>query len=139
MPWVALAVAGAGVSVYGGMQQASAQKEAEQAQSRMESLKAARERTQQIRNANTARAGILQAGANQGAAGSSSVATGASGVTSEAMGNIQQIGYEEQTGLAISRAKQKQVNAQGLETLGSGITEMAGVFQEASKSAFGGP
>lgn len=140
MPWIPLAVmaVGAGAQIYGAVSGAAAQKEGMQAQQRMENLKAARERTQQVRNARAARAEIQQRGANQGAGMSSSVITGASGVSMEAAQNIQYTGYEQQTGQAMSLARQKQLNAEGVSSIGSGISEVAGTVFNNRKELFDG-
>lgn len=138
---VGMAAVGAGTSVVGGLQGAAAAKSAAQANSRMESLKAARERTTQIRNARAARAEIQQKGANQNATGSS-VTTGASGVSMQAAGNIQYLGYEEQTGQALSTARQKELDAEGVKAIGGGISDMAGtIFQNRKEigGLFGDP
>lgn len=128
MPWIAAGAmaVGVGTSIYGAIAGGNAQKEQQQAQIRMDNLKAARERTMQIRNARAARAQIMQRGANQGAAGSSGVAGGAADVMGQAYGNIQYLGFEQQTGEAIAKARQKEINAAGVGDIGKGITEMAG-------------
>lgn len=146
MPWIPLAVAGVGLGaqVYGAIAGGNAEKEAQQAQQRMDNLKAARERTNQIRQMRAARAQVLQRGANQGAGMSSGAAGGAATAAGEAYGNIQYIGFEQQTGEALSIARQKEINAQGTGAIGTafenvGMTvfnnrdELGAIFGDTSK------
>ncbi len=123
-----LTAVGAGVSIAGGIGQAGAQKQEIQAQQRMNDLKAGRERIQQIREARIKQGQVQQGAANSGAAMSSSATTGASGVFENAYGNIQYIGYEQQSGQAISTAKQQAANAGGVADIGRGIMEIGGAF-----------
>lgn len=123
---LALTAIGTGVSVYGAMEQGAAQQKQERAQSRLQSIRAARERTSQIREARIRRAEIIQAGANQGASESSSVASGAGNVRQQSFSNIQYINQQEGMGIAISKARQEQINAQGISTLGQGIAAVGG-------------
>lgn len=141
MPWVGLAIAGAGLvtSVAGSIAGGEAQKKAQQAQSNMENLQAARERTQQIRDSNTQAARITQGAVNQGAGDSSSAVAGAANAGTQAMSNIQYIGYQQQTGLAISAAKQQEVNAQGISAIGNGLTQLGGSVFDNRKELYGSP
>ena len=141
MPWIPLAAAaiGLGTQVFGALQGQAAQKDAQVAQQRMDNLKAARERTQQIREANAKAAMIKQGAANSGAAASSSAITGASSVREQAYGNIQYIGYEQQTGEALARARQKELNAQGTADIGKGVTELGGTVANNYDTIFGAP
>ena len=123
---LALAAVGTGVSVAGAMGGVAAQKKAEDAQRRMNDLRAARDRTLQMRDARAKAADIQQRGVNQGAGASSSVTTGASGAFDQAYSNIQYIGYEQQTGDAISHAKQQEADAQGVAEMGKGIVDIGG-------------
>lgn len=130
----ALVVAGTGVQVAGSLMAQGAQKKATQAQAGMQQVQAARERYQQIRQARIARANIVQEGENQGAGGSSSVISGAAGVMNQAYGNIGYINDQAVTGKIVSRAKQDMINAQGIQTIGSGISSLGGsVFQNSKE------
>lgn len=127
---LAVAAVGVGVAAYGASQQQAAQKSAAQSQQRMNSLSAARQRTQQIRESRAARANIEQKSANSGTAMSSSSQTGAAGVSAEAYGNIQYTGFEQQTGDALSKARQREADAQGIGSIGSSLVSMGGVMSQ---------
>jgi hypothetical protein len=60
----------------------------------------------------------------------------------QAAGNIQYLGYEEQTGQALSTARQKELDAEGVKAIGGGISDMAGtIFQNRKEigGLFGDP
>lgn len=125
---ISLAVAGTATATYGGIKQGQAAKEEERQRANLEKLRAKRERVQQIRQARIQRAEILQAGANSGAGESSSVQTGAAGTYAQAFSNISYINSQEAIGRGISEARQDQINAQGLQTLGKGMQDLGGII-----------
>lgn len=123
---LALAAVGTGVSVVGSIESGNAQKKAEKARAQMEAIKAARERTQQVREARVKAAAAQVNAENQGAGESSSAVTGQSGIFNQASQNISFIDQQVQSGEAISRATQQNIDAQGLETLGAGVAKVGG-------------
>lgn len=123
---------GTGVAVHGQSQQLKAAKRGEEAKARLEAIRTKRERTQQIREARIRRAEILQQGANAGVSESSSVQSGASGVYGQAFSNIQYLNQQESAGKAISSARQDEINAQGIQALGKGITDIAMIGMQAN-------
>ncbi len=125
---LAIAAAGAVTSTVGGIQQGKAQKSMERMKARQQAIEAARERTKQIRAARQQRAQILQAGANQGAGDSSSVQAGAAGAISQAFQNIGDINRQESAGKAMSAGRQDILNAQGVQTVGAGMTQLGGAL-----------
>ena len=70
---------GTAVQVYGALEQGKAQKDALRSRQKLDSIRAARERTEQIRQARIARGRVTAAGANAGVGGSSSVRAGGAG------------------------------------------------------------
>lgn len=123
-----LAIVGTTVSVVGSLEQGAAQKKAERARQRLQQVSAQRERTQQIRQARIKRAQIAQSGTNSGAGESSAVEGGMAGVQSQALQNIGFIGRQVNAGEEISRANQDLINAQGISSLGGGITDIGGTI-----------
>lgn len=123
MPFfLATMAVGIAVGTAGKLQEGKARKSAEKVQAAGQRIQAQKERTRQIRESRKQRAAILQAGESQGVSGSSSVVSGAAGATSQAFQNIGIINDDEARGLAASNARQSIINAQGVQTLGEGIT-----------------
>lgn len=116
-----LSVVGAGIGLFGQMSQASAQRDASRAQARLASLKAARERTQQIREARIKRAQVEQTAANAGAAASSGAISGAQTIESAAASNIAYINQEEGFQQAFDHFRRRELNAEGIAQLGSSV------------------
>lgn len=130
MPIALIALAaiavGTGISTYAGVEGAKAARKVSEARSKGESIRAARERTKQIREGRIKQAQILQAGANVGAGESSSVQSGAAGAMQSAFGNIQFINQQESIGKSITTAQQGVYRAQGVGAIGAGISDIGG-------------
>jgi hypothetical protein len=121
---IALTLVGTGVGVYGAMEQGAAAKQSERTQQRLQDRRAARERTQQIRQARIQRAQVFAKGANQGAGESSGVQGGAYAASSNAYSNIQYINAQQGYGQAMSRARQRGMDGQGISALGAGLQDL---------------
>ena len=124
---LATMVAGTITSTVGSLKANKAAQGAAKLQAGQAKVEAQRERIKQIRASRAARAQIEQAGANAGAESSSAI-TGAGSVTSQGFGNIQAINSQEAVGQAVGRQYQKQMNAQGVATLGSGVASLGGTI-----------
>lgn len=135
---IGLMVAGTLVSTVGGVMNAQAQAKEVKAKERMAQVQAQHERLQQIRQARIAQANIIQAGTNQGVGSSSSVTTGASTAYGQAEQNISYINNQENIGAAIFKAQRQQINDQGIQSIGKGISDIGSVFgSPQAKSVFG--
>lgn len=121
-----IAAIGTGVSVAGSIESGHAQKKAEQARSQMQAIQAARERTQQVREARIKTAAVQAVAENQGAGGTSAAIGGQMAIQGQLGQNVSFIDQQVQAGEAISRANQQNINAQGLETLGAGAAKIGG-------------
>lgn len=128
MPWFALAAVaiGTAVSAYGAIEQGNNQKKMARAQQQQQQLQAARERTQQVREARIKMAQIQSTAESQGAGGSSGAIGGAESVVSQANTNLTYINNQEELGNKISDAQQGIINAQGIQAVGSGISKIGG-------------
>lgn len=121
---IGIEAVGAIVGTVGAVSGMMSQQREAKARQRQSDLEAQNARLDQVRQARIARARIIQSGANQGAGESSSVTTGASGATSQADSNIQYINDQVSVNTAIQSAQRQQINAQGLQALGNGITNI---------------
>jgi len=130
-----LMVAGLGVSAFGEVKSMEAQQKQLQARQSMANLQAQNERLDQVRQARIRQAQIIQAGATQGAGESSAVTGGAQAVTGQAESNIQ--GINQQSGLvnSIFDQQQNEINAKGIESLGSNIFALGGKLMDSDTQA----
>lgn len=142
---IGIMAAGTIISAVGSVNGVMSQQREQRAKQRQADLQAQNARLDQVRQGRIARARIVQAGANQGAGESSSVTTGASGATNQADSNIQYINDQQNVNNAILSAQRGQVNAQGLQALGNGITNIGGTIfsndrfiDKKAKDIFGG-
>lgn len=136
-----LNIVGSIFGLVGGLNQASAQKKELQAQQRMNDLKAARERMQQVREARIKRAQVEQSAANSGAADSSGAISGAQTVTSQIGQNIGFLNQQQGLSDRISHYKTTEINAQGIQAIGQGISALgdkATANSDEIASIFGG-
>ena len=140
---LAVAVVGAGATVYSANKQASAtkkaasaQREATAAQGRSASVEAQRARIAQVREARIRRGQVISAGANAGMGATSSGIGGAVGSIASQMGenigNInQQQTFAEETSAALQTSADQQVKAQRWQQIGAfsqSIFKQAGGF-----------
>lgn len=126
-------------SLYEGRRSRKMQERAMKIDERRAKLQSMRSSVQQIRQAQMARADILQMGENQGVSGSSGVAGGMASAQSQATGNIafaQQIfGLQQSYNRMRSAANAHSFNASAFNQLGS----LAGSFgMDVLKSSFSG-
>lgn len=115
---------GAVTGLIGGLNEASANKHALEAQQRMADLQTQRQRIQQIRDARRQRAQVEQAAANSGSSDSSGAISGAQTITSQEGSNLGYINETQGLQSRITHYKQTAMNAQSLQQMGNSISSM---------------
>lgn len=125
-----LSAIGVGVSVYGQIQGAKAQKDAEKQRQKQLNLDAARQRRTAVRNAIWAKSQALSTATSQGANFGSGV-PGAYGQIEGRTGNeLEASGQNQEIGNNIFAANRRAYNASIISDFGSGLTSLGGLFMQ---------
>jgi len=123
-----LAAGGTVVSTIGALQNQAAMARAERANRRAQEIASARERTKQVREARITAARIAQSAIAQGVQESSGAKGGLFSLQSQRNANLSYINQQELISQALSKARQQQINSQGLVTLGEGTAKIGGTI-----------
>lgn len=123
---IGLAAIGTVASVVGGIEGASAASRAAKAREQQQAIQAQQQRMEQVRQARIKAAAITAAANNQGVSDSSGAMGGEQGINANLAANTSFIDQQVQAGMALSKAQNAQASAQGVESIGSGISKIGG-------------
>lgn len=129
-----LAAGGVATSTVAQMEASQQAKKAEKVRQAQMELSAQRQRRQAIRESVVARSQALAAATAQGAQFGSGLEGGRSQITSEAGHNVNNINNSALLGRQLFRANARQQSAQGIASLGNGISSLGGALVQNSQT-----
>ena len=126
---------GTGVSAYGQMQAADAQRNQERIRRRQMELEAANKRRQIMREAALQRAQSTAAGYAQGAGGSSALAGAVGGISQQAGSGVLAVNQGQQLGQQMFAANMAESRANMVGNIGGGISSLGSLAMDAGSSS----
>lgn len=135
----ALMVAGTAIQGYGSFMSYQGSKKAESLRKRQANLEATRQRREQLRKAQVARAQATAAAYNQGAGESSALSGGTSQITSQATRNIQGINQDLDVSKGIFNANAQKAQGEFITSIGGGVSDLGSALNSLSQSPSSAP